>query len=90
MALTVACAFTPIDFIPDFIPVIGYPDDLIIVPSGIAYTIPGYRGMHWTSTGSGHGQTCTNCALQPGRSPDYPADLAFCSPACTKDPCPVF
>jgi uncharacterized membrane protein YkvA (DUF1232 family) len=38
-ALTAAYALSPIDLIPDFIPVIGYLDDLVIVPLGIALAI---------------------------------------------------
>ena len=33
--LVVAYALSPIDLVPDFIPVLGYVDDLILVPFGI-------------------------------------------------------
>jgi len=35
----VAYLFSPIDLIPDFIPVIGFLDDLIVVPLGIALVL---------------------------------------------------
>ena len=38
-ALTVAYALSPIDLIPDFIPVLGYLDDLLLVPLGMALAI---------------------------------------------------
>lgn len=49
MAIAVArYALSPINLIPDFIPVLGYLDDLIIVPAGIALVVrlipPSHRG----------------------------------------------
>ncbi len=38
-AAVVAYAFSPIDLIPDPIPVLGYVDDLVLVPLGIALAL---------------------------------------------------
>src|SRR5262245_61918127 len=39
MAGIIAYAFSPIDVIPDFVPILGYLDDLVLLPLGIALAI---------------------------------------------------
>ena len=39
VVLVVAYALSPIDLIPDFVPVLGYLDDLVLLPLGIALAL---------------------------------------------------
>ena len=39
IAVTIGYALSPVDLIPDFVPVFGFLDDLLLVPAGIALSI---------------------------------------------------
>ena len=39
VAAIVAYALSPIDLIPDFVPIVGYVDDLLLIPLGIAFAV---------------------------------------------------
>ncbi len=55
--IVVAYALSPIDLVPDFIPIIGYLDDLIVVPLGILLAIrliPAPLMSDFRSLASGH------------------------------------
>ena len=45
--VTVAYALSPVDLIPDFVPVLGYLDDVILLPALIALTIHLIPGDVW-------------------------------------------
>lgn len=46
--ITVCYALSPIDLIPDFIPVLGYLDDVILLPALIALTVKLIPEEIWT------------------------------------------
>lgn len=46
--ITVCYALSPIDLIPDFIPVLGYLDDLLILPRLVALTVKCIPKEVWT------------------------------------------
>ena len=56
-----AYALSPIDLIPDFIPVLGYLDDLIIVPLGILLVV----WLMPPAIMAEHRATAAACARQP-------------------------
>ena len=49
-AITVAYALSPIDLIPDFVPILGYLDDVILLPALVALTVRLNQRKSWRET----------------------------------------
>jgi uncharacterized membrane protein YkvA (DUF1232 family) len=59
LIMVVVYALSPIDLIPDFIPVLGFLDDLILLPLGIALAIKMIPKDVWSEC-----QIRANCELK--------------------------
>ena len=62
-AVVVAYALSPIDLIPDFIPVLGYLDDLLLIPIGVVAA----RRMIPTAIFEEHRATAAARLVSPGK-----------------------
>jgi uncharacterized membrane protein YkvA (DUF1232 family) len=74
LALLLAYLASPIDLIPDFIPVIGYADDAIIV-TAVLRSVARHAGVqgikrHWPGTEDGFTALCRLTGLPAGNGSD--------------------
>jgi uncharacterized membrane protein YkvA (DUF1232 family) len=80
LGLLLAYLAMPIDLIPDFIPVLGYADDAIVVTAVLRSVVrraglPAVRA-HWPGTGDGFAALCrlTGIAAAPQTPPEAPPE----------------
>jgi len=72
LALLLAYLASPIDLVPDFIPVVGYADDAIIV-AAVLRSVAHHAGIeaverHWPGTRDGFAALCRLTGLTPGEA----------------------
>ena len=72
LALLLAYLASPIDLVPDFIPVVGYADDAIVV-AAVLRSVVRHAGVqaperHWPGTPDGLAALCRLTGLAPTRS----------------------
>jgi len=73
LALLLAYLASPVDLVPDFIPVVGYADDAIIV-AAVLRSVAGHAGIaavqrHWPGTSDGFAALCCLTGLAPDEAP---------------------
>jgi uncharacterized membrane protein YkvA (DUF1232 family) len=73
LALLLAYLASPADLVPDFIPVIGYADDAIIVAAALR-SVARHTGIaavqrHWPGTSDGFAALCRLTGLAPDEAP---------------------
>jgi uncharacterized membrane protein YkvA (DUF1232 family) len=73
LVLLLAYLALPVDLVPDFIPVVGYADDAIIV-AAVLRSVARRAGVqaverHWPGTGDGFAALCRLTGLTPGEAP---------------------
>ncbi len=73
LALLMAYLASPIDLVPDFIPVVGYADDAIIV-AAVLRSVVRHAGIgalrrHWGGTSDGFAALCRITGLTPDDAP---------------------
>lgn len=72
MVLLVAYLASPVDLIPDFVPVLGYVDDVVVIALALRSVIrragPDAIGRHWPGTAGGLALLGRLTGLPPGGS----------------------
>ena len=78
-AVILAYAFSPIDLIPDFIPVLGYLDDLVLIPLGLALLLKMVPGEVMADARSRADDALSEIdhAASPPRSPSWRSGWAW-------------